>query len=265
MIEAHWYRPGWDIVDGVGPVLATAVHAGHQVRPELEGRFRADAALRRREEDPMTGIWATTGDRAFRCYVSRFEVDLNRPREQAVYRKPEDAWGIKVWNEPPTDREVEESLRLWDTYYEMMAGWIEGMIKQHGRVLLLDVHSYNHRRDGPYAHAAPQEGNPDIDLGVTTLDSTIFGDLLDVFHDELARHPAHTRQLDVRRNVRYDDGGHWPEWVFAQYGEDVAAITLEYKKFYMDEWTGEAFLPVVEDLRSGLAKAVSRVKREFLS
>jgi N-formylglutamate amidohydrolase len=249
----------------MGPVLATAVHAGHQVRSELSGRFRADAALRRREEDPMTGIWSTTGDHAFRSYVSRFEVDLNRPREQAVYRSPEDAWGIEVWNDPPTDQEVEQSLRLWDDYYDMMAGWIEGMIEQHGRILLLDVHSYNHRRDGPFAHAAPQEDNPDIDLGVTTLDPKKFGDLLDAFHEELARHRAHTRKLDVRRNVRYDDGGHWPEWVFARYGEDVASITLEYKKFYMDEWTGEAYLPVVEDLRFGLAEAVSRVKREFLS
>jgi N-formylglutamate amidohydrolase len=264
VLDAKWYRRGWDISQGNGPVLATAVHAGHQVRPGLEPRFKADAALRRREEDPMTGIWATAGDHVFRSYVSRFEIDLNRSRDCAVYRKPEDAWGIEVWDDPLSDADVERSLRMWDDYYAMMSGWLEGLIKEHGQVLLLDVHSYNHRRDGPFAQPAAQEDNPDIDLGVTTLDHDRFGPLLEAFEEELCRHEAHTRKLDVRRNVRYDDGGHWPEWVFAQYGDNIAAITLEYKKFYMDEWTGAAFLPVVEDLRFGLAEAVSRVKREFL-
>jgi hypothetical protein len=30
---------------------------------------------------------------------SRFEVDLNRPRREAVYRIPEDAWGLDIWRD----------------------------------------------------------------------------------------------------------------------------------------------------------------------
>jgi N-formylglutamate amidohydrolase len=256
-------RPGWEIAQGAGPVLATAVHAGHLTDPDLEGRFKLSSEGRRREEDPMTGIWASVGDHSFRCFVSRFQVDLNRAREKAVYMTPDDAWGLDVWADPPDERRKEAILEEWDAFYAMMGRWIEHLIEQHGTVVLLDVHSYNHRRDGAFSAPAPQEDNPDIDLGVTTADPARFGRLVDIIEEEVAREEAAGRKLDVRRNVRYPDGGHWPEWVHANYGENVAAVTLEYKKFYMDEWTGAAFLPVVEDLRQGLSRAVTRLKREL--
>lgn len=258
------FPAAWDIHRTGGPVLATAVHAGHQIDERLLPLMKVDAATRRREEDPMTGIWSTVGDDAFRCYVSRFQIDLNRPRESAVYKTADDAWGIEVWNEQPSDEALALAYDQWDSFYAMMAEWLEGLIAEHGRVLLLDIHSYNHRRDGPFSQAATQENNPDIDLGVTTTDRSKFGHVIDQFRDELARHEAAGRKLDVRENVRYEDGGHWPEWVFAKYGENVATVTLEYKKFYMDEWTGNAFLPVVEDLRYGLAQAVSAVRKELV-
>lgn len=256
-------RPGWEIVQGVGPVIATAVHAGHSVSNDLEPRYAVDAQTRRLEEDPMTGIWASVGDHTFRCYVSRFEIDLNRARDRAVYREPEDAWGIDVWTDQPTDQQIERSLEAWDSYYTLMRTWLEHLIAEQGRVLLLDIHSYNHRRDGAFSNAAPQEDNPDIDLGVTTSDRTKFGSVIDLLTTKLREKKAAGRKLDVRENVRYPDGGHWPEWVFAEFGDHVATVTLEYKKFYMDEWSGTAFLPVVEDLRQGLAEAVSAVKPEL--
>ena len=257
-------RPLWDVQRRGGPVLATAVHAGHAIRDELRPFMALSEADQRREEDPMTGIWSTVGDDAFRCYASRFQADLNRPRDRAVYRTPEDAWGLHVWRELPPEEMLERSLADHDAFYEMMATWLEGLIDECGKVLVLDIHSYNHRRDGPDGPLAPQDDNPDIDLGVTTLDPDRFGDVLDAFQATLAASAVRDRTLDVRRNVRYPDGGHWPEWIFAQYGDDVATITLEVKKFYMDEWSGDAHLPIVEDLRVGMAKA-AQTARDVLS
>ncbi|WP_051881573.1 N-formylglutamate amidohydrolase [Parvularcula oceani] len=258
-------RPHWDIQRRGGPVLATAVHAGHVMRDELKPYLAISEQDQRREEDPMTGLWSTVGDDAFRNYTSRFQADLNRPRDSAIYLKPEDSWGLQVWKETPPDEMIERSLAVYDAFYDMMATWIEGLIAECGKVLVLDIHSYNHRRDGPHGRHGPQEDNPDIDLGVTTLDRERFGGVLDVFKTALAAQPAQSRELDVRENVRYPDGGHWPEWVFANYGADVATITLEYKKFYMDEWTGTAFLPVIEDLRAGLDVAACAARKELLS
>jgi N-formylglutamate deformylase len=253
-------KPRWDVQQRGGPVLATAVHAGHAIRDELRPYLAISQQDQRREEDPLTGIWSTVGDDAFRCYNSRFQLDLNRARDTAVYRRPEDSWGLKVWRELPPEEMIERSLDAHDDFYAMMADWIEALIDRCGKVLVLDIHSYNHRRDGAEAEPAPQEENPDIDLGVTTLDQERFGPVLEALQAELEAKPAGDRELDVRRNVRYPDGGHWPEWIFANYGDDVATVTLEYKKFYMNEWSGDAHLPVVEDLRAGLDRAAGAAR-----
>ena len=253
-------RPRWDVQRRGGPILATAVHAGHAIRDELRPYLAISEADQRREEDPMTGIWSTVGDDAFRNYTSRFQCDLNRSRETAIYETPEDSWGLEVWDRQPPEEMKARSLAVWDRYYETMRTWIEGLIAENGRVVVFDIHSYNHRRDGPDAEPAPQADNPDIDLGATTLDPAKFGGVLDEVVGALVSTPVRGRALDVRRNVRYPDGGHWPEWVFDNYGDDVAAITFEVKKFYMDEWSGDAHLPIVEDVRLAMERAADAAR-----
>ena len=249
----------WEAYHNGGPVIATAVHAGHSVRDDLAPRLALSSAERRREEDPLTDLLAGAGDSVFRAQVSRFEVDLNRPVDDAVYLEPSDAWGLTVWRDRPTDAMVEESLAMRGRFYDLMSGWIEQAIADHGRVLLLDLHSFNHRRDGPEAPPAAQDGNPDIDLGLTTADEVRFGGVVEALWQGLEGEAA-GRPLDIRRNVRFEDGGHWPEWVFATYGEHVCAVTLEYKKIFMDEWTAQADLATLEDLRAGLWRAVAAAR-----
>ncbi len=250
----------WLIHKGDGPVLATAIHAGHEIREELQPYLAADDDTRRREEDPITGIWATAGDSFFICYTSRFEVDLNRARDKACAFNPTDTWGLRIWRERPPDTLIEQSLKQHDCFYTMMSQWLEELIEQHDNVLVLDIHSYNHRRHGADAPASPASENPEIDLGLTTLHQAKFGRVAQALSDGLKMTPYQGNQLDVRGNVRYPDGGNFPEWIYANYSKNVCAITLEYKKFYMDEWTAQSSLPIVEDLRAGLCKAVIAAK-----
>src|SRR5690606_42033941 len=88
--------PEWDIVVGHGPVIATAVHDGHRMRPALVPYLAVDEEERRRDEDPMTGVLAEVGDVRIRVRASRFEVDLNRPRSLALSSHPEDNCGISL-------------------------------------------------------------------------------------------------------------------------------------------------------------------------
>ncbi|PZX18803.1 N-formylglutamate amidohydrolase [Palleronia aestuarii] len=252
--------PDWEISRGDGPVIATAVHSGHAIRPELLERIALDGPARLREEDPLTDMFVGAGDQTFRARTSRFEIDLNRPEDEAVYMEPSDAWGLTIWNEKPTEDMVRRSLAAREEYYAMMRGWIEEGIARHGSLLVLDIHSFNHRRDGADAAPSDPEGNPDLDLGVTTADRQKFGSVLDAFEEGLQGEAA-GRKLDVRRNVRFVDGGNWPEWVFAEYGANVCTVTVEYKKFFMDEWTGQADIAMVEDLRAGLVRATQAARR----
>ena len=256
LITAARAEPRWEIRPGNGPVLATAVHAGHALRPAVVELSALTPEARRREEDPLTDLFASVGDHLFVSRTSRFEVDLNRPAEQAVYRVPDDAWGLDLWKDPLPERVIEDSLATHARFYAMMGEWLEALIERHGRVLLLDVHSYNHRRGGAEHEPMPQADNPDIDLGLTTADRGRFGGVVDAFGEALAAGRLGDGAPDVRENVRFPDGGNWPEWVYAEYGADVCTITLEYKKTFMDEWSGQADIARLEQLRAGLAGAL---------
>lgn len=254
----------WDLVVGDGPVIAAAIHDGHRMRGSLLTHLAFDEAQRRRDEDPLTGLLAMAGDVRLRVRNSRFQCDLNRQRDKAISSDPADTWGLEVWRKQLPRTEIEASQADHDRFYDMARALIDAMIARWGRLLLLDIHSYNHRRDGADAPAADPAGNPDIDLGVTTLDAERWGNVVDRFESALQEAPLRGKVPDVRRNVRYHGGGHFPEWVYATWGEAVCTISLEYKKVFMDEWTAQADLAALHDLHLGLERAVAKVRPEFL-
>ncbi len=255
----------WELAIGHGPVVATAIHDGHQIRQSLQPHLAIEDASRRREEDPLTGLFTTVADVRLRVSQSRFQVDLNRPRELAMSTSPEDTWGLKIWKDSLPESERAISLASHDDFYAMMTELLDRLIERWGCVLLIDLHSYNHRRDGAGAQPAPQQDNPDIELGVTTLDPQRWGHVSACFAQALRDSPVAGRSPDVRENVRFPTGGHFPEWVYAKYGDRVCTISPEYKKIYMDEWTAQADIALLEDLRHGLQRAVDAVRPEFMA
>ncbi|MEN1926810.1 N-formylglutamate amidohydrolase [Luteimonas qiangzhengi] len=253
----------WDITVGDGPVIATAIHDGHGLRPSLRPLVALPADERMREEDPLTGMFTEVGDVRIQVPTSRFETDLNRPREGAVYARPEDCWGLEVWRAPMPEQEIESSLAAWDRFYTMFAELVERMLERWNALLLIDLHSYNHRRDGADAAPAAQQDNPDIELGITTADPDRWGSVVTQFSQALRVHPVNGRKPDVRANVRFPTGGHFPEWVYSRWGSRVCTISPEFKKIFMDEWTGQADIAALYDLRASLQSAVDAVRPSF--
>ena len=253
----------WDITVSDGPVVATAIHDGHAVRPSLRPLLALPREERLREEDPLTAMFTAVGDVRIRAFASRFEVDLNRPREKAVYARPDDCWGLDVWTSPLPPAEIERSLARWDRFYAMVDELLGRLLERWEAVLLIDLHSYNHRRDGASGACAAQEGNPDIELGLTTADPERWREVTADFARALQSVPVAGRTPDVRANVRFPTGGHFPEWVYARWGSRVCTISPEYKKIFMDEWTGTADIGALQALETGLRTAVDAVRPAF--
>ena len=88
------------------------------------------------EEDPYTHRWTRIAPWRIVVHSSRFEVDMNRSRDKAVYRDPADAWGLTVWNEPPSDDAVEESLVKYDHFYSSVELFIAGLLKRFERLVV---------------------------------------------------------------------------------------------------------------------------------
>jgi hypothetical protein len=48
-------------------------------------------------------MWTNIADNQIITHHSRFEFDLNRPPEKAIYLLPSDAWDLQLWKtRPPT-------------------------------------------------------------------------------------------------------------------------------------------------------------------
>ncbi len=117
------------IENGSGPLVATAIHDGHDVRPEVLDLMKISEADRLREEDPYTADWTAMAPTRVVGTRSRFELDLNRPRESAVYRTPADAWGLEVWKNGIPEAVVARSLEEYDGFYSRARATLLG----HGR------------------------------------------------------------------------------------------------------------------------------------
>ena len=240
---------------GPGPLVATAIHDGHSARFEVRRRFAITEQERLREEDPHTALLTDIAPTRFIGLRTRFEVDLNRPRDKAVYLRPEDCWDIRLWTKPPSQAMISRSLQAYDAFYASVESALDAILSQYGRCVVLDIHSYNHRRGGPDAPPAPQDENPDINIGTGSAPSR-WRPVIDGFMERLSAFDYLGRQLDVRENVKFR-GGHFPQWIHERFGGSALAIAVEAKKFWMDEWTGAVDYKQLEALRAALLFAAA--------
>jgi N-formylglutamate amidohydrolase len=254
-----------EIAEGQEPLAATAIHNGHDLREEVAEIMALSDPEHLREEDPYTGIWTTVVTTRLVAHRSRFEVDLNRPRDKAVYRSPEDAWGLQVWKrEPPADL-VERSRLEYDAFYAEAHRIFSAMEERFGRFVVLDLHSYNHRRRGPGEPPDDEAANPEINVGTGTLDRKRWGPLIDRFIGDLTAFEFLGRHLDVRENVKFR-GGNFPRWIHENFERSACCLAVEVKKFFMDEWTAkvdseefEAIPRALQTTLPGLLESLEKV------
>ena len=229
----------WTVQQGPGAVIATAIHDGHELRPEIAEAMKLSDSDRLREEDPFTGQAIVDIPNHMIVHRSRFEFDLNRGVDGAIYETPEQAWGLEVWNEPLGKALVERSLAIHAAYYRMLGALLDDVASRNGRFVLIDVHSYNHRREGPDGRTTPQNEAPDINIGTFSMPRAEWAFLVDPLIEAMGTFDFNGRCLDVRENIAFQGKGEQTRFVHDRYPGKGCAIALEFKKFFMDEWTGE--------------------------
>jgi len=254
--------PAWQIVapdraDAGPPVVAAAIHDGHILRDDVRAISGLTDDERLREEDPFTAAWA---ERLAATRIigrrSRFEFDLNRPPEKAVYRTPEDAWGLSVWRKPPPESLLIQSQSLYQGFYDEVTAAFETLLQTHPRLLVVDLHTYNHRRGGPDALPADGATNPEVNLGTGNVDRATFGPVIERFMETL---PS---SLDVRENVKFL-GGYFGQFLNDRFPGRVCVLSIEVKKFFMDEWTGELNVPMHAEIGAALSAATEAAVEEL--
>ena len=258
MLETLDIGPYWEVREGKGPLIGVALHAGHNLRSELVPLIAVTEAERFREEDPYSDYWTQACGTQILTLRSRFEVDLNRERDKAVYLLPQDAWGLQVWSERPDQVLIDASLREHDRFYIMLKELVARKVKENGHVVVLDFHSYNQFRNGPGSVAADKTLNPEINIGTGSMPRAHWQTVVDGFIQTLRSARFIDRELDVRENVNFR-GRYLASFVHHHFPQNACAIAIEVKKFYMDEWTGQADTQQVVALRELFRRGASRI------
>mgnify|MGYP000109024046 CR=1 FL=1 len=99
------------------PYACGAVHDGHQFRKELWSNCLHTAYERWFEEDPATKQMVQSHPIVIAGMDSRFEYDLNRAPETAIYN---DAWGKQLWKNPLSKEMHEKSLQKHANFYKVV-------------------------------------------------------------------------------------------------------------------------------------------------
>lgn len=245
-------RQIWSATFGDSPIIGTAIHDGHILRDDLMASMALSDAERLYEEDPFTGDMIGGLTNRIVGHRSRFEIDLNRARDAAIYLTPEQSWGLKVWQDRLEEPAIAASLRLHNDYYAMLTTFLDRIEDRHGRFILLDVHSYNHRRHGADDPATPQADAPDINIGTISMDRQRWAFAVDAVIEHFSSATIGGRKLDVRENIAFQGRGEQTRFVHEKYPETGCAIAIEFKKIFMDEWTGEPDNRIIADIRRAM-------------
>ena len=68
------------------------------------------------------------------------------------------------------------------------------------------------------------------------------------------------RRLDLRENVSFK-GGNLSRWIHENYPEAGCSLSIDFKKFFMDEWTGRPDPDLMETIVQALSAAAPGVIR----
>jgi N-formylglutamate amidohydrolase len=236
----------------------TAVHSGSRIRDDLQDALAVSQGDRYREEDPGTEQFIKDFPLQVIARYSRFEYDVNRSEELAIPIKPEMSWGLNIWKRPLTAEEKETSLAKYHEFHRLIDILSDYLVQNHDRVYIFDLHSYCYQREKRLPWH--EDAKPAINLGTNSINWDLFRDDIDDFLGRLGRITDGERPLTVAENEVFK-GGYLARRLSARYHDQMAVFAIEFKKIFMDEWSGE-FYP---DIFNTLVEQFSAVVQEYIN
>jgi hypothetical protein len=242
-------------IDKYVPYACGAVHDGHQFRRELWDNCLHTSYERWFEEDPCTKEFVKSHPIVIAGCDSRFEYDLNRDPDNAIY---EDAWGKKLWKEPLSDEMKAKSLAKHNAFYSVVYALIAKLEQKFGTIVVYDMHSYNWRRWDREV--------PVINLGTSNIDNGRFGPSVEEWRQSLSELEL---PYDIKATSNINDtffgNGYFLKYITETF-KNTLVLATEFKKIYCDEINMFVFPEVVatieEQLRSKLKEHADAFYKE---
>ena len=243
------------------PCFGLAIHAGHRVREELLSKMAIDEREREYEEDTFVDEFISDYPMQMIALDSRYEYDLNRSSDQAVYLKPFQSWGKKVWRTPPTKEELAISYQKWDEFHELLDYMIGESIKQHGKTLVFDMHSYNFQRKSFFGK---EKQLPLFNVATSEKDHKKYKKVIDLTLSELQTVEIPGHATTVKENEVFVKDGAVATSIESKF-DQALVLPIEVKKVYMNEHTGEGNREMIELLDQFFSGFHKKIFEQFLA
>ena len=239
-------------IDEYIPYVCAAIHDGGQMREDIREKCLLSNYERWYEEDPHTAEFVETFPILIQGCDSRFEYDLNRGPETAVY---EEAWGKQVWKEPLSVSQKQKSIAKHHAFYEVLEALINKLETKFKSCLVYDIHSYNWKRwDRPV---------PVFNIGAERVDNERYGNYVESWRDELANIELENIHNYSAINDVFYGRGYLLEFVTNRF-KNTLVLATEVSKIYCDELTGESFPEIINQIKEGFKSAILNHAYEFV-
>ncbi|MFK2820361.1 N-formylglutamate amidohydrolase [Flavobacteriaceae sp. LMIT009] len=244
--EEHFHAVAEDYsftlkIDEYVPYACGAVHDGHQFRKELWDNCLHTEYDRWYEEDPETKNMVISHPILIAGCDSRFEYDLNRIPDEAVF---ETAWGKQLWKEPLQHNEKETSLDKHTNFYKVVHALINKLEEKFGVSIVYDMHSYNWKRWDREV--------PTWNLGTSNIDNERFGNEIESWRKRLSELdlPSRIKSTSAINNTFYGNG-YFLKYITKNF-QNTLVLATEIAKVYCDEYTGIIYPEVVSAVEKQL-------------
>ncbi len=215
--------------------LCGAVHDGHEFRKELWDNCLHTEYERWYEEDPCTRQMVQSMPMVIAGRDSRFEYDLNRAPDNAIY---EDAWGKKLWKQPLSEDQKKTSLNKHNSFYHVVHALVAKMEELFGAAIVYDMHSYNWKRW--------DRSVPVVNLGTSNIDNERFSAFAKAWCETLKTIKLPNDIVTTAAiNDTFQGNGYFLKYITEHFDQSLVLAT-EFSKIYCDEYDYIIYPEVVE-------------------
>jgi hypothetical protein len=239
-------------IDAYVPYACGAVHDGHQFRKELWQNCIHTEYERWFEEDPETKEMVKTHPIVIAGMDSRFEYDLNRAPDNAIY---EDAWGKQLWYQPLAKEMVAKSLQKHTDFYKVVGALIGKLEEKFGVCIVYDMHSYNWKRWDREV--------PTWNLGTSNVDQDRFSNEIESWRTILGNMqlPKGIKSTSKVNNT-FQGNGYFLKFITQNF-KNTLVLATEIAKVYCDELTQILYPEVVATVEKYLREELKNHAETF--
>ena len=240
-------------IDSYVPYVCTAIHDGHQFRKELWKNCLHTEYDRWYEEDPETKNMVFSHPIVFAGCDSRFEYDLNRSPEDAIF---ETAWGKQLWKTPLDQTKIRRSLNKHINFYKVVYALINKIESKFGVSIIYDMHSYNWQRWDREV--------PTWNLGTSNIDTVRFGNTIESWRKTLSEMELPNGiKSTAAINDTFFGNGYFLKYITKNF-KNTLVLATEIAKIYCDEYQQIIYPEVVSAVEKQLRTLITKHAAQFV-